>query len=210
MSLFIDIEKAYPQFYLSLTLSVANGEILGLIGKSGSGKSLTLKSIAGIITPDKGIIKLDDNILFDHSTSINLSAQKRKVGYLFQSYALFPHMSAKKNIACGIKDKENADSIIKKLATLLHIENLLHHYPNQLSGGQQQRVALARLLASKPKALLLDEAFSAIDDTLKENFKKELLPVLKDFACPVIFVSHNKNEINNFCSNTIEINAEKN
>ncbi len=133
-----------------------NLRILGMLGASGSGKSLTLKLISGILTPDRGKIILDNRVLYDSERKINLLPKKRKVGYLFQNYALFPNMTVEKNILCGLhweKDKRRKREKLQSLVELLRIEELLKKYPAQLSGGQQQRTALARILVSEPELL---------------------------------------------------------
>ncbi|MGL4981405.1 MAG: sulfate/molybdate ABC transporter ATP-binding protein [Treponemataceae bacterium] len=206
MSLDLVLKKSFNDFTLDLSFAVQSGEIIGLLGKSGSGKSLTLKMICGIIAPDEGSIILNQKVLFDSTDNVNLSPQKRNVGYLFQTYELFPKMSVKKNIVCGVKNKPSSKAFIDHVLKLLQIESLQNHFPHQLSGGQQQRVALARLLASQPQAILLDEPFSALDSTLKESIKAGLLQILQGFHCPIIFVSHSAHEVQSYCSRIVEIN----
>ena len=142
---------------------------MALLGASGCGKSVTLKCIAGIMTPDRGHIILDGETLFDSEKHINLPPQKRRVGYLFQQYALFPNMTVLQNIRCGIRSGSRAEKRrrAEKKLRRFRLEGLEKKYPTQLSGGQQQRTALARILASEPRAILLDEPFSALDGFLK-------------------------------------------
>ena len=150
---------------------------LGLMGPSGSGKSMVLKCIAGIITPDAGRIVLDDEVLFDSNLKINISPQKRKIGYMFQNYALFDHMNVYQNIAAPLKahheDKQVIKEKVQQIMEDFQIDDLQKRYPRQLSGGQKQRVALARLLVYDTKLVLLDEPFSALDETLKEQLLNE-------------------------------------
>ena len=153
---------------------------------------MTLKCIAGIEKPDRGTITLDGRVLFDSEKHINLTPQQRRVGYLFQQYALFPNMTAAQNILCGIRTGSRTEKK-EKFAALLRtfrLEGLEKKLPAQLSGGQQQRVALARILASEPQAILLDEPFSALDSYLKWELELELGELLGAFDGPILWVSH--------------------
>ena len=153
---------------------------------------MTLKCIAGIEKPDRGTITLDGRVLFDSEKHINLTPQQRRVGYPFQQYALFPNMTAAQNILCGIRTGSRAEKK-ETLAALLRtfrLEGLEKKLPAQLSGGQQQRVALARILASEPQAILLDEPFSALDSYLKWELELELGELLGAFDGPILWVSH--------------------
>ena len=153
---------------------------------------MTLKCIVGIEKPDRGTITLDGRVLFDSEKRINLTPQHQRVGYLFQQYALFPNMTAAQNILCGIRTGSRAEKK-ETLAALLRtfwLEGLEKKLPAQLSGGQQQRVALARILASEPQAILLDEPFSALDSYLKWELELELGELLGAFDGPILWVSH--------------------
>ena len=164
MSLLVDIEKDYGGFHLCSRFET-NGGITGLLGASGCGKSQTLRCIAGVQTPDQGRIVLDGVTLYDSERHINLTPQQRGVGYLFQSYALFPNMTVRANILTGLrreKDAAKKQAAFEHAIHLLKLEGLEDRRPAQLSGGQAQRVALARMLVSRPKALLLDEPSSTI------------------------------------------------
>lgn len=209
MALEVEIKKYYPDFVLDVNFYTDKG-ILGVLGASGCGKSMTLKCIAGIETPDEGKIILNNRILFDSKKKINLSPQKRNIGYLFQNYALFPHMNVEENIAVGIKDNDNRKDIIDRYLKIFHLECLKKAYPKNLSGGQQQRVALARIFASNPDILMLDEPFSALDDFLKWQVELELAKVLKLYNKNVLFVSHNREEIYNFCDKIMVLSQGKN
>ena len=208
MALEVAIKKYYPDFSLDVNFYTEKG-ILGVLGASGCGKSMTLKCIAGIETPDEGKIILNGRVLFDSEKKINLSPQKRNIGYLFQNYALFPHMNVEENIAVGIKIKEKKKEIIAKYLKIFHLENLKKAYPKNLSGGQQQRVALARIFASQPDILMLDEPFSALDDFLKWQVELELAKVLKLYGKNVLFVSHNRDEIYRFCDEIMVLSQGK-
>lgn len=199
MSLSIDISKRYKDFSLQVKLET-DGRRLGLLGASGCGKSMTLKCIAGIEKPDRGSIQVNGRALFDSEKKINLIPQRRKVGYLFQNYALFPNMTVAQNIGCGLKgDRKEKLPVIRNMVEMLHLEGLENRYPSQLSGGQQQRVALARILAYEPDVLMLDEPFSALDAFLKESLLEELLETLKLYKGDIIIVSHNRDEIYSLC-----------
>lgn len=199
MSISVDIKKKLGAFQLCVNFE-AQDEILALLGASGSGKSMTLKCIAGVEKPDEGRIVLDGRVLFDSEMKINLSTQKRKTGYLFQNYALFPNMTVEENIAAGISaPKSDKGTIIEEKIKAFYLEGLAKHYPSQISGGQQQRVALARILASEPDILMLDEPFSALDSYLRWQMEQEMGSVLEKFKGTTLFVSHNRDEVYRLC-----------
>lgn len=182
-----NIEKKLNHFVLNVEFIVEN-QILCIMGESGSGKTSILNSIAGLLTPDKGEIILDDNILF--SDKINLKPQERNIGYVFQDYALFPNMSVKDNIFFMNPDKNYTNSLIEKLG----IEYLLENFSNTLSGGEKQKVSIVRALANKPRLLLMDEPFSSIDEKFKNKFYKKLIEIKKSLDIPIIMVTHNRHE----------------
>ena len=182
-----NIEKKLNHFVLNAEFIVEN-QIFCIMGESGSGKTSILNSIAGLLTPDKGEIILDDNILF--SDTINLKPQERNIGYVFQDYALFPNMSVKDNIFFMNPDKNYTNSLIEKLG----IEYLLGNFPNTLSGGEKQKVSIVRALANKPSLLLMDEPFSSIDEKFKNKFYEELIEIKKSLGIPIIMVTHNRHE----------------
>ena len=195
----VQIYKKLAEFDLDVSFQV-DDNILGFMGASGSGKSMTLKCIAGIETPDQGRIVLNGRVLFDSEKKINVPIQKRNVGYMFQSYALFPNMNVYENISVGLRARKvkDVDIVVKKVMQQFRIFELASRYPKQLSGGQRQRVALARLMAYEPDVLLLDEPFSALDEDLKKDLLQELKSELQ-ISKPVIFVSHDKEEVNYLC-----------
>ena len=195
----VQIYKKLAEFDLDVSFQV-DDNILGFMGASGSGKSMTLKCIAGIETPDQGRIVLNNRVLFDSEKKINVPIQKRNVGYMFQSYALFPNMNVYENISVGLRARKvkDVDIVVQKVMQQFRIFELASRYPKQLSGGQRQRVALARLMAYEPDVLLLDEPFNALDEDLKEDLLRELKSELQ-ISKPVIFVSHNKEEVNELC-----------
>ena len=203
MSLIIDIEKKLGNFSLDVHFKAEN-EVLGLLGASGSGKTMTLKCIAGVITPDRGHIELDSQVLFDSEKKINLSPQKRRVGLLFQNYALFPNMTVWQNIRTGLlrdhMGRASADASVKDIMEKLRLTGLEKHKPWQLSGGQQQRTALARILISAPQIILLDEPLSALDSCLRWEVETQLSDILAEYGKTVILVSHDRDEIYRLCS----------
>lgn len=171
---------------------------------------MTLKCIAGIETPDEGQIILNDKTLFDSKKKINLLPRDRKVGLLFQNYALFPNMTLEKNIAIAVpKNRQSKSEIIKDIINSFSLEGLENNYPHQLSGGQQQRVALARMLVNEPKILMLDEPFSALDEHLRWQMEKELIDILKKHNGSTLYVSHNKDEVYRICDKIAVLNNGK-
>ncbi len=176
---------------LSLSFVLEN-TVLGILGKSGCGKSMTLRCLAGVQKPDTGRIVLNDTILFDSDKKICLKPQKRNIGYLFQNYALFPNMTVWQNIAFACdNDKERVAELLERF----YLQNVADLFPAMLSGGQQQRTAMARMLAAKPKVLLLDEPFSALDSFLRQEMEKQVQAVLSSYEGVAVLVSHNKGEI---------------
>lgn len=200
MALSVNIRKKLGKFELDVCFE-AKDEILALLGASGCGKSMTLKCIAGIETPDEGCITLDGRVLFDSQKRINLTPQQRRAGYLFQQYALFPNMTVTQNIVAGAHQKERRErkKVVEEKIRLLRLEGLENKRPEALSGGQQQRVALARILASEPQTILLDEPFSALDSYLKWQLEMELAGALEQFKGTIIWVSHDRNEVYRNC-----------
>ncbi len=197
MSLSVDIEKRFRGFTLSAAFETGN-ETMALLGASGCGKSMTLRCIAGIEKPDRGRIVLDGRTLFDAKKGINLSPQERRVGLMFQHYALFPQMTVFQNIRCGAKRGLRGEALQKAVDGCLSsfgLSELRDRLPSQLSGGQQQRVALARILISEPGILMLDEPFSALDSHLRFRMEQETREVIRRFGKTVLLVSHDRDEV---------------
>ena len=206
----MDIQKKLPGFELAVKLE-AKQEIIGILGASGSGKSMLLRCIAGLVKPDAGKIIVNGKTLFAAKKKINVKPRERKVGFLFQNYALFPHLTVSENIAFGLDGWEKAAKE-EKIAALLekfHLTTMEKRYPNQISGGQQQRVALARAMAGDPEILLLDEPFSALDEHLKGQMLKEMLAYLKDFSGNTLYVTHNMEEAYSLCQRIAILKAGK-
>ncbi len=195
MALTVDIKKRLGKFTLQVSFTGELGEVTGLLGASGSGKTVTLQCIAGLLTPDEGRIELDGRVLFDHRAGIHLPPQQRNVGYLFQQYALFPHYTVEQNIAVATRNREEVEELLRRF----HLEPHRKKRPGQLSGGQQQRVALARILAAKPQVLLLDEPFSALDTHLRGEIQGELSRFLAQFSGPCLMVTHSQDEVRRLC-----------
>lgn len=196
----VDIEKRLGAFRLRAKFETQN-HTLALLGASGCGKSVTLKCIAGVLRPDRGRIVLNDRVLFDSERRIDLPPQKRRVGYLFQQYALFPNMSTAQNIACAVRHlpKAERDARVREMISLFQLEGLETLRPYALSGGQQQRVALARIFASSPEALLLDEPFAALDSYLRWQLELSLMQTLEQYQGDTVFVSHSRDEVYRLC-----------
>ncbi len=191
----VRVKRKLPGFSLDVAFSV-NQEILAILGPSGSGKTMTLNCIAGLIKPNEGYIKLNNKVLFDSASNFSLPPQMRKVGFVFQNYALFPHLTVHQNIGYGIRHlttKEIKDRV-SELLEKMNIKRFRDRYPKQLSAGQQQRVAVARALAPEPEVLLLDEPFSALDSLVKERLQIELQALQRFYKGNTLFVTHDLTE----------------
>ena len=198
MAIEVRIKKKLGNFQLDIDFKTDENRI-GILGASGCGKSMTLKCIAGIETPDEGRIIVDGTLLYDSAKKISLKPQKRHIGYLFQNYALFPTMTVEENIAAGLQGgKEEKRRRVVEMMEKFQLLGLGKQLPGELSGGQQQRVALARIMAYEPEVILLDEPFSALDDFLKDRLAQEMLDLLKDYRGTVVLVSHSRDEIYRF------------
>ena len=206
MALQVELHKQLGNFALHVQFQ-ANNERLALLGASGCGKSVTLRCIAGILTPDEGHIELDGTVLYDSAARINLPPQKRQIGYLFQQYALFPNMTVRQNIAAAVRDRKRRDAVTAEKLRQFRLEDLAGKRPGQISGGQQQRTALARIFASEPKAILLDEPFSALDSYLKYQLEVELAETLEQFPGPILWVSHDRGEVYRSCQRVCVLDA---
>ena len=204
--LYVDIVKRLSSFDLRVKFE-ADGAPLGIFGASGSGKSMTLKCIAGIERPDSGKIILNGRTLFDSSRRINLRPQERSVGYLFQDYALFPDMTVKGNIIAGLHRLKKAERPARadELMESFKLTELSDKKPDRLSGGERQRVALARLMAGEPELMLLDEPFSSLDTVLKLKLIRELNTTLESFGKGCLMVSHDVGELCAVCGRVTTI-----
>ncbi|MDU3136940.1 MAG: ATP-binding cassette domain-containing protein [Anaerococcus prevotii] len=198
------IKKDFKNFKLDVDFEMEN-ESLGFLGASGSGKSLTLKAIGGLIKPDSGKIILNGRTLFDSEKKINLRPQDRRVGYLFQDYALFPNFTVEENVRAGLREKADITDKLKEM----QIYDIKDKIPAYISGGERQRTALCRILVNKPDILLLDEPFSALDEFLKNSIEEEVLNIIRKYDLKTILVSHNKDEVYRMCDNIISISNGK-
>ncbi len=176
---------------------------LVLFGPSGSGKTLSLKAIAGLLTPDDGHIRVNGKTIFDARQGVNIPTRERRVGYVFQNYALFPHLTVRENVGFGLRGlfgrlSSVAERRVRELVHIFGLDRVADLRPGALSGGQQQRAALARALAPEPELLLLDEPFSALDQPLRLRMRTELARTLERFAIPMIMVTHDSDEMASF------------
>lgn len=198
MAIDIRIKKKVDNFELNIEMQ-SDSKRIGILGASGCGKSMTLKTIAGVEYVDEGYIEVDGEILLDTKKKVNKKPQKRRIGYLFQNYALFPTKTVEYNVMAGLKGtKEQNKKRAREMMEKFQIQGLETRLPGELSGGQQQRVALARIMAYEPDMILLDEPFSALDSFLKDRLKQELLEMLDDYEGIIILVSHSRDEIYQF------------
>lgn len=209
MAIRLQIRKELEDFSLEVSLNSESRRI-GILGASGCGKSMTLKSIAGIEKPDSGFILVDGVTLYDSGRRFSMKTQKRKVGYLFQNYALFPTMTVWENIGAGVQgSRKEKEKTIEKMLEKFELQGLEKRFPTELSGGQQQRVALARIMAYEPEVILLDEPFSALDGFLKDKLQQEMQEMLADYQGTVILVSHSRDEIYRFSEELLILHEGK-
>ncbi|EDP5161294.1 sulfate/molybdate ABC transporter ATP-binding protein [Campylobacter jejuni] len=201
----LPINTAKGKKQLELNTSLKANEITAIFGESGAGKTTLLKIIAGLIKPEFGRIEVGDELWLDTQKNINLAIQKRKIGFVFQDYALFPNMSVKENISYAATSKQK----VEELLSLMNLENLAKIYPKNLSGGQAQRVALARALAREPQILLLDEPLSALDFKMRSFLQDELVKILQHFKITTLLVSHDLAEIYKLSHRILELSDGK-
>ncbi|WDD92858.1 ATP-binding cassette domain-containing protein [Burkholderia sp. FERM BP-3421] len=214
MSLVVDIRKTYatPERQFALDVAFAsNAQRIVLFGPSGAGKSLTLQAIAGLLTPEQGSISLNGEALFDSARGIDVPTQARRVAYLFQDYALFPHLNVRQNLAFGLRRgwrNPRANALPPEVAYWLRafeLEALAGHFPAQLSGGQKQRVALARALIAQPRILLLDEPFSALDVAMRQRMRRELADLQARLDIPMVLITHDPDDVAAFGDEVVRL-----
>ena len=201
----LPINTAKGKKQLELNTCLKANEITAIFGESGAGKTTLLKIIAGLIKPEFGRIEVGDELWFDTQKNVNLAIQKRKIGFVFQDYALFPNMSVRENISYAATSKQKAEELL----SLMNLENLAKIYPKNLSGGQAQRVALARALAREPQILLLDEPLSALDFKMRSFLQDELVKILQHFKITTLLVSHDLAEIYKLSHRILELSDGK-
>jgi len=214
MPLEVDIHKTFVsaerRFALDVAFTATTQRVV-LFGPSGAGKSLTLQAIAGLLRPDEGKITLHGNALFDSKLDVDLKPQARKVAYLFQDYALFPHLNVRQNIGFGLQRgwfnprARSSHAQIDYWLDALELRGVAGNYPAQLSGGQKQRVALARALVAQPQLLLLDEPFSALDSTLRQRMRLELSDLQTRLDIPMVLITHDPDDVAAFGDQVVQI-----
>lgn len=192
------IQKKLAYYDLDVDFHVDNNQILVLWGQSGAGKTTILECLAGLRTPTAGKIELDDKVLYSSKTSTNVPARERRIGYLFQEYALFPHMTVEQNVLYGLKNCKSLHQEkrvdYRELLESFGLSHLIHRFPGQLSGGEQQRVAMVRALVLEPHLLLLDEPFSALDRQSKHRLRQEIISLHKNWQIPMVLVTHDEED----------------
>ena len=204
------MSDATHTFDLDVSFSSAAKRLV-LLGPSGAGKTLTLKAIAGLLRPDAGTIAFDGETLFDGAHAVDVPSRERRLGYVFQEYALFPHLTVRQNVSFGLDKgwrnpgRRSVDPAAERWLDALEIGALGDRFPDQLSGGQRQRTALARALAAEPRALLLDEPFAALDVTLREKLRAELRELQVRFAVPILLITHDPADVEAFADEVIDI-----
>ena len=216
MQLDIDIRKTLRSgqrvFQLNARFST-EGQRVVVVGPSGAGKSQLLKAIAGLVRPDSGHVRLDGQTLFDAQTRVNLPPQARNVAYLFQDYALFPHLSVRQNIAFGLARgwcnprRDHASETVDYWVDAFHLGEVAHQVPHELSGGQRQRTALARALVAHPRALLLDEPFAALDPDLRVALRTELDALQRRLQVPMVLITHDPQDVAVFGEQVLHMRA---
>ncbi|MFN4062526.1 MAG: molybdenum ABC transporter ATP-binding protein [Paracoccus hibiscisoli] len=195
--------RATAPIPLDASFRVEPGELLALVGHSGSGKTTLLRTIAGLWTPQEGRVTVGGQVWLDTAAGVNLPTHRRRVGIVVQNYALFPHMTAARNVMAAMDSPDPSEA--ERILDLVNLHGLSHRKPAQLSGGQQQRVALARALARRPQALLLDEPFSAVDRATRDRLYTEIIALRAKLSMPVVLVTHDMSEAQRLADSMVVI-----
>jgi molybdate transport system ATP-binding protein len=205
-------EHARRRFELDVCFA-SDAQRLVLYGPSGAGKTQTLRLIAGLTTPDGGHVRVAGQTFFDHAARIDVPARERRLAYVFQDYALFPHLTVVQNIAFGLQpgwrnpSREVRHAEVERWMSAFELLPVARHYPEQLSGGQRQRTALARALVARPQALLLDEPFAALDAALRARLRDELADLQAQLAIPLLLITHDETDVRRFGDAVLQIDA---
>jgi molybdate transport system ATP-binding protein len=206
MKVRVDIRKTLRsldrEFELEASFSAEHDRIV-VFGPSGSGKSITMQCIAGLLRPDAGRIQIGERVLFDSSAGVDVPPQSRNVGFVFQDYALFPHLDVEKNVGFGLGGRRDGGARVEEFLSLFELTPLARSFPRNLSGGQRQRVALARALIRQPELLLLDEPLSALDPLLRERVRNELDQTQQRFRVPMLLITHDPADVEMFAENLV-------
>lgn len=206
------LQHGSSRFDLDVNFSCADLRVV-LFGPSGAGKTQTLRMIAGIVPPDTGRVSVAGRLLYDHAQSVSLSPQERHLAYVFQDYALFPHLSVRQNIAFARKlgwrnpGRQTSDPRVDAWIERFHLQGVVDHYPHQISGGQRQRTALARALMNDPTALLLDEPFAALDKGLRQKLREELLELQLSLRIPLLLITHDDDDVRCLAERVVHLEA---
>ncbi len=204
--LVVDLQKKWHAFQLDAAFKIPTGKVTVLFGPSGAGKSSILRFVSGLSTADNGSIQNGNDIWFDKQNNINLPPQYRSVGFVFQDYALFPHLTVEKNVLYGAKKRHQGDKV-KDLLALVGLSGYERYYPSQLSGGQKQRVALIRALAREPDILLMDEPLSAVDWQTRRQLQDDLKRILRQLKVTTLYVTHDIPETYKMADNVVVIHS---
>ena len=207
-----NLHTEYGDANLNIDLEIQENRCTAIFGESGAGKTTILRMLAGLTTPDSGLIKTTNECFYDSNLNINMTVQERNIGFVFQDYALFPNMTVERNILFALKNKKDQEEnreYIEQLISIMELKNLVKKYPHEISGGQKQRVALARALARKPKILLLDEPLSALDNKMRNKLQEYLLKLMNHFSFTSILVSHDLQEVKALAHQLVNIKDGK-